>query len=100
MGQWVEYLAVLADPRYGNYRASSVDSAILWRALEGPATRSVERVAAAVALGPLLDAEGKARVARVIETSASDALRKGLRVALDGDEDAIAEQLEELERRA
>ncbi len=94
---WVHRLAGLASPVHAHYRVAAVPPDTSWRVLESPEASAPRRVAAVVALRALLDAEGKARVAGIIETSASDALRKGLRVAIDGDEDAIAAQLEELE---
>ncbi len=98
--EWVRELRAIATPSRTRYRVAAAPPDTLWRVVESPDEPAPRRVAAAVALRPVLDAEGKARVADVIDTCASDALRQGLRVALDGDEDAIVERLEELERRA
>jgi len=73
----------------------------LWRIVEDPAGEPLTRAAAAVALGPELAPDERARLQHVAGATAAPRLRIALDAVADGeDEEAVGEALEALEKES
>ncbi len=93
---WVEALrhAATAEP---GFRGAALIADRLWPLVEGASTDASTRVAAAIALAPTLDDDGRARVRVAASTSASPKLRVALEAVTKDDHDAVVEALAEIE---
>jgi hypothetical protein len=102
--EWVAALRRLVEAR--GYRDAATLPERLQRIVEDPREREATRASAAIALGPVLDADGRARLRIAAETSASPKLRAALERASDEDaelaalEEALASLEPEADRRA
>ncbi len=101
---WIEALTQLAGRRH-TFRELGASNEALFRAVEDPDARPLTRAAAAIALGPYLDAEGRARLSTAASTTVAPKLRIALQIALRITPDAtskdarvrLAETLAELD---
>lgn len=93
---WIAHLrrVATAEP---TFRGAAVVPDRLWSLVEDATTDASTRVAAAVALAPTLDDEGRARVRVAAAATASPKLRVALEAAARDDADAVAGALDELE---
>jgi hypothetical protein len=95
--EWVARLRALFD--VGRHREAAMLPERLWRIVEDPKRASVERAAAAVALGPRLDEPERARLNRIATQAASQELRIALESVAGASDDAtVTVALAELER--
>ncbi len=94
--QWVD--ALQHPHTQSTHRQAPVAPKRLWRIVEDPKSESLDRAAAAIALTPELDAQGRARLARSAAATAAPRLRIALdAVAQNESDEALAEALTELE---
>lgn len=95
---WVRQLRALGGGGRLDHRTAPVDRDELWRAALDPEREPTLRAAAATALGPTLDDEGRQRLRIAAQGTASKKLRVALEaVAADRDERAVAEALAQVE---
>jgi hypothetical protein len=92
--EWLELLR--ETTRREDYRESSVTADALWPVVEDAAIDPAERVAAAVALRPSLDAGGKSRLRIAAESTLSPRVRVALQAALDDDDVQLTRSFAEL----
>jgi hypothetical protein len=98
MTDWIRALRAAGSGASADARTAAVEPTRLWRILEDPSGDPKARVAAAIALGPSLDADGRARLVAASEASASPKLRIALSAAAAPSQDSDLEQaLAELE---
>lgn len=98
--QWIARLRAIGTGANAQLRVAPVDPERLWRVVEDPRQPTIARAAAAVALGPTLEGEGKERLARVAEATAKPELRVALEAVTEDAEDArLEEVLAALEER-
>ena len=97
VGGWIARLRALGD-EVSTFRSEGVPVPQLWRVLEDPRAALTARAAAATALAPHLDDDGRARLREAIATSASNRLRVAVEAAATDDGDALGAELIELER--
>jgi len=97
---WRADLHALGTRRPQHYRTAGLRVEDLWDAVESPTAEAELRVAAAVALGPGLDAQGSARMAQAAETAATPQVRIALDAVAAGDEAAEVRALAETARKA
>jgi hypothetical protein len=95
---WVADLRRLLD-REAGFRSAAIVPERLWAIVEDAAADAEARAAAAVALGPALDAPGKERLRIAANTTAEPRLRIALEAAETDDETLMAEALEALAPR-
>jgi hypothetical protein len=88
---WVRRLRALATD--GSFRSMALSAERLWEVIENPGARPEARFAAAVALGPLLDADGRARIRIATQAIAAPHLRVAVEAAVAEEPDSA-----ELER--
>ncbi len=100
LAAWRADLQALGAPAPQHYRTAGLRVEDLWDAVESPAAEAELRVAAAVALGPGLDAQGCARMAQAAETAATPQVRFALDAVAAGDEAAEVRALASAARRA
>jgi hypothetical protein len=92
MIDWIRALRATGSGADADARTASVEPQRLWRIVEDPGGAPAARAAAAIALGPSLDAAGRARLADVAEATASPKLRVALSAAAASDEDENLER--------
>lgn len=93
-----ELRALVAAETKAGYRVAALPHDALWEVLEDPAAAPGARAAAAVALAPSLDEDGKRRVRVAADATASPRVRVAItRAAEDADEEEVARALEALE---
>ncbi len=97
---WVTGLRRLVEA--GQYREAAALPDRLYRIVEDPSQPEAARAGAAVALGPVLDARGRARLRVAAKASASPRLRIALECASekDAEVDALEEALASIEPEA
>jgi len=95
--RWIEALRTLV--REETFRDTGVHPAQLWEVIEDATMDVARRAAAAAALRPLLDDAGRARMRVAAKITAAPRLRIALETAADGDDEALAAALDELEAR-
>ncbi len=95
-GAWVGELRKLLD-REAGFRDQVLAPDRLWSVVEDAAAQAQARAAAAVALSPLLDQEGKERLRIASNAIAEPKLRVALEAAEGDSEERMAEALAELE---
>ncbi|MEO7095035.1 MAG: hypothetical protein ABI175_17380, partial [Polyangiales bacterium] len=93
--QWIAALRELV--REETFRDAGVHPSQLWEVVEDATMDVARRAAAAVALRPLLDDDGRARLRVAAKISAAPQLRIALETVASGDDDAMATALDELE---
>jgi len=95
---WVRAVRSLLGGDATDYRSNAIPEENLWRVAEDATAEETARVGAAVALRTRLDGDGRARLLRVAEASASPRVRVALRAAAsaEGDE-ALVEAMETYE---
>lgn len=79
------------------FRAGVADAPTLGRLVEDNERPAAQRVAAAIALSPHLDASMRARIATIARASAAPKLRVALEAVLREDDDRVADALADLE---
>jgi hypothetical protein len=82
-----------------SFRDAALPPDRLWSTVEDTSVEPSMRVAAAVALTPTLDTDGRSRLRVVAQSSATPKLRVALTAVVDGDDDLLEEALERLEER-
>jgi hypothetical protein len=95
--RWIAALHGLV--REETFREAGVHPRQLWDVVEDATIDVAKRAAAAVALRPLLDDEGRARLRIAARSTAAPRLRIALETAASGDDDEVAAALDELEAR-
>jgi len=93
VGDWVAHLRALGLGAGATHRTAPVVPERLWRVLEDPRTLPSARAAAAVALGPTLDAEARARLRATAAVTTAPKLRIALGTAADTEEAAELEAI-------
>ena len=96
---WRAELLALGAPRVEHYRAGALRVDDLWRTVEAHDTDAELRVAAAVALGPSLDAAGRVRIEQLATRTAEPALKQALEATATDDTDAQLRALTRAARR-
>jgi len=96
VADWVASLRRALSNEPG-FRGAALVADRLWPLVEDASTNASTRVAAAVALAPTLDDEGRARVRVAASASASPKLRVALEAAAEDDVDRVVEALGALE---
>lgn len=94
---WLQRLRKLESGANANAREAPIATDRLWRMLESPRVPPETRAGAAAALAGALDDDGKRRLRVVLDDTAHPRLRVAFETALEGDDDALAEALDELE---
>jgi hypothetical protein len=94
---WLAHLRALTLREAKGFRDAPVVPEALWKTVENGHAEPAVRAAAAVALGPSLDDDGRARLRVAAGTVAAPRLRVALSAAADGDEEALSSALAELE---
>jgi hypothetical protein len=92
MTDWIRSLRAAGSGANADPRTAPVEPPRLWRIVEDPGGAPTTRAAAAVALGPSLDAAGRARLVVASEASASPKLRVALSAAASTNQDADLER--------
>jgi hypothetical protein len=93
---WLSRLRRIEAGANASAREAPVAPERLWRVLESPSAPPETRAGAAAALAGALDDDGRRRLRVVLDDTAHPRLRVALESALDGDDDALAEALDEL----
>ena len=94
-GAWIDRLRGVREG-VAAHRDAPVPLDDLWRIVECPVAPAVDRASAATALGARLDDAGKDRLRVAIDDTAAPKLRVALACAIDDDEAALAEALDDL----
>jgi hypothetical protein len=100
VGDWLGALRAIGAGSNVDLRTAPVAPETLWRIVEDPRAPQPARASAAVALGPHLDDESRERLRVTAAATAAPKLRVALDAAVGGDDEAIADALDELEREA
>jgi hypothetical protein len=95
--EWIRSLRGALDKGAPGFRVRALVPEELWRAVENARLSATARAAAAIALGPTLDEQGKARLGIAANASADPKLRVLFGALTDNDEDAIEGALVEIE---
>ncbi len=82
-----------------SFRDAALPPDRLWSTVEDTSVEPSTRVAAAVALTPTLDADGRSRLRVAAQSSATPKLRVALTAIVDGDDNALEDALGRLEER-
>jgi hypothetical protein len=90
---WIADLRALGMGANAAHRVAPVSADRLWRIVESPATRPTVRAAAAVALGPRLDARDRDRLRAAASATIAPRLRIALEAAAGSARDAELEAL-------
>jgi hypothetical protein len=96
---WLQRLRAVGTGANAGPREAPVTQERLWRVVEDPTLEPEARAAAAAALVPSLDDEGKTRLRVAAEATAAPKLRVAFESAASADEAAIATALEAMEKR-
>lgn len=96
--EWVRRLRGVGAGAHAGHRDAPVPPDELWRVVESPAATPCARASAAAALASGLTDEGKRRLRIAADETARPRLRVALTSAIDDDDDALVEALEELDR--
>ena len=90
---WLAKLRSMGAGANAGHREAPLPPDRLWRIVEDPTASAPSRAAAAVALGPSIDAEGKARLSAIASRTVSPKLRVALQTAPSEDDAALIEAL-------
>jgi hypothetical protein len=91
---WIQELRAIGTGANADLRTAPVNPEHLWRVVESHTAQPEARAAAAVALGPRLDDEGRQRLRVAIDAVADERLRVAIDAAAksDAEEDAALEE--------
>jgi hypothetical protein len=91
---WIQELRAIGAGANADLRTAPMNPEHLWRIVESHTVPPEARAAAAVALGPRLDEEGRQRLRVAVEAVADERLRVAVNVAArsDAEEDAALEE--------
>jgi hypothetical protein len=93
---WIQELRAIGAGANADLRTAPVSPEHLWRIVESHGAEPAERAAAAVALGPSLDDEGKQRLRVAVDTVADERLRIAIDATVKQDDAALEEALSEV----
>ncbi len=96
LGEWIRELRALGSGANTDLRTAPVSHEQLWRVVESHAAEPEARAAAAVALGALVDDEGKARLRVAVDAVADERLRVAVDAATGEDDEALEAALAEV----
>lgn len=96
---WVDALRATLDHRDAHYRERPLTEGQLWDAVENPRADGEQRAAAAIALGPGLDEDGRTRLRIAAEAVATPPVRIAMEAVARGDEEALLEAVEQVAER-
>lgn len=97
VSEWVAELRAMAARTQTFRDGVALVGEQLWRIIEDPAAEPDHRAAAAVAMVPKLDDEGRARLRIAAEATVAPKLRVALEAAASDDEHRLVQALEELD---
>jgi hypothetical protein len=95
---WMQRLRGIGMGANASPREAPVTQDGLWRVVEDPTVKAEARAAAAAALAPSLDDQGKARLRVAAESTAAPRLRVAFESAAASDEASMAAALEAVEK--
>jgi hypothetical protein len=100
LADWLGDLRAVLRPRHQDFRSDAgSDPELYWEMLEDPRVPSLQRAAAAVALGPTLDRRGQERLRVASEAVADPGLRAALDASSSEDDEALLRALEAISPR-
>lgn len=94
---WISSLRALGSGASADHRVAPIEPDRLWRIVEDPSSRAIDRAAAAVALTARADASERRRLQAVSDATAAPKLRIALEAAARGDEAELEAALAEIE---
>ncbi|MGO9715013.1 MAG: hypothetical protein ACLQBL_39570 [Polyangiaceae bacterium] len=91
--EWIQELRAIGAGANADLRTAPVNPENLWRIVESHGAEPEARAAAAVALGPQLDDEGRQRLRVAVDAVADERLRVAIDAAASADDAALEEAL-------